>query len=247
MNNVFITRDDMVEYVKARLGFPCLDIELDLEEKNGLGHVHLAINDSLDYMFRHSQDEADYHDWMVLYARAGIIEYTLPEGVTDVIDAAPTFGNGMTPWTSFDVGAYESLVSTTGWSQFDLVTYVAAQRYLSDVKKLVGTVYQVRYHPTSRKLRIIPTPKQDRAIMVKIYRKESISEIFNMINFRDLVIARTKVILGEIVTKYDYQLPGGGKINGDRILTDARADLEKMEKKIAEEAARPFIMTDLDL
>jgi hypothetical protein len=83
--------------------------------------------------------------------------------------------------------------------------------------------------------------------MVKIYRKESISEIFNMINFRDLVIARTKVILGEIVTKYDYQLPGGGKINGDRILTDARADLEKMEKKIAEEAARPFIMTDLDL
>jgi hypothetical protein len=30
-------------------------------------------------------------------------------------------------------------------------------------------------------------------------------------------------------------------------LTDARADLEKMEKKIAEEAARPFIMTDLDL
>ncbi len=247
MSTGIVTRDDLVNYVKARLGYPCIDLELETEEKGGLGHIHLAINDSLDWMWRHSQDEADYHDWIILYARAGIIEYTLPEGVTDVIDAAPTYGNGFTPWTSFDVGAYESLVATTGWSQFDLVTFVAAKRYLSDVQKLVGTIYQLRYHPVSRKLRIIPTPKQDRALMVKVYRKEKLSEIFDMINFRDLVIARTKIMLGEILDKDDIQMPGGGKVNGSRILTNAREDLKTMEEPIIGESARPFIMTDLDL
>lgn len=243
----YYTRDDMVSYIKARLGHPCIDLELDFEEKNGLGHAHLAINDSLDWFFRWAQDEADYHDWLILYMKTGIIEYTLPEDVSDVIDAAPAYGNGFTPWSSFDVGAYESLVSTTGWSQFDLVTFVAAKRYLADVQKLVGTIYDINYQPTSRKLRIFPTPKQDKMVMVKVYRKAALSEVFQMINFRDLVVARTKEIWGEILDKDDYQLPGGGKINGSRILEHARADKERMEKRIIDECARPYIMTDLDL
>lgn len=247
MQGQLITRDDMVEYVKARLGFPVLEIELELEEKNGLGHIHLAIQDSLDWMFRHAIDEADFHDWMILYTRAGVIEYTLPEGVTDVVEAAPTYGNGFTPWTAFDVGANESLVATTGWSQFDLVTYTAAKRYLSDVMKLVGTQYQLRYHPVSRTLRIIPTPKVDRAVMVKIYRKAAISEVFDMINFRDLVTARTKIIWGEILSRDDYTFPGGGKVMGDRLLSDARADIKDIQELIYQQSARPFILTDLDL
>lgn len=247
MHGTFTTRDDVVEYVKARLGHPVLEIELELEERNGLGHIHLAINDSLDWMFRKAVDEADYHDWLILYARAGIIEYTLPEGVTDVVEAAPTYGNGFTPWTAFDVGAHESLVATTGWSQFDLVTYTAAKRYLADVMKLVGTQYQLRFHPVSRTLKIIPTPKVDRAIMVKIYRKAALSEVFNMINFRDLVTARTKIMWGEILDRDDFTMPGGGKVNGARLLSDARADLERIEERIYQESARPFILTDLDL
>ncbi len=65
MNNILMTRDDVVQYVKARLGYPCIDLELETEEKGGLGHIHLSINDCLDWMFRHSQDEADYHDFDV--------------------------------------------------------------------------------------------------------------------------------------------------------------------------------------
>ena len=243
----FVTWDDFVNYIKARLGHPCIDLELELEEKNGLGHIHLAIEDSLDWFFRYAQDEADYHDWLVLYTQPGIIEYTLPEGVTDVIDAAPTLGGGLTPWTSFDVGSHESLQSTTQWGQFDLVTYVAAQRYLADVTKLVGISYQLRFHAVSRKLRIIPTPKEPRAVMIKIYRKESLSEVFGMINFRDLVIARVKVIWGEILDRDDYTLPGGGKVNGSRLLSNAIEAQAKLEDRIIGESVRPYIMTDLDL
>lgn len=243
----FVTRDDMVEYVKAAMGAPVLELELELEEKNGLGHIHLAIKDSLDWFYRNNQDEANFHDWMILRLKAGIIEYDVPEEVTDVIDVAPSFGNGFTPWTAFDVGAGESLVATTGWSQFDLVTYTGAMRYLADVQKLVGIQYQVRFHPQQHRLRIIPTPKTDRVAMCKIYRKAAMSEIFANPIFRDMVVARTEIIWGKILDRDDYTLPGGGKINGSRLLQDAKKDLEEAKKVMLDQSARPFILTDLDM
>jgi hypothetical protein len=242
-----MTRDDVVEYIKHRVGYPALDLELNLEEKNGFGHVHLAINDSLNWFYRHNQDEANYHDWMVIYARAGVIEYNTPAHITDVIEVAPTMGNAITPWSAMDVGPGESLMATTGWQQFDLVTYVAAQRYVSDIKKLLGVVYQVRFHPVQRKLIIYPTPKTDRMLICKVYRKAMVYEIFANQLFLDYACARLKVIWGEILTRDDNTMPDGGKVNGDRLLSDARSDIDKYEKMIFEESARPFIMTDLDL
>lgn len=246
-DNQFITRDDMVSYVLARLGQPVLEVELELAEKDGLGHIHLAINDSLDYMFRHNQDESAYHDWMILFLRQGIIEYDVPEEVLDVIDAAPSFGNGFTPWTSFDVGSHESLVATTGWSQFDLVTYTGAMRYIADVQKLVGIQYEINLQPKAHKMRVFPTPRADRAAIVKVFRKAKISEIFANILFRDLVVARTKIMWGEILSRDDYTFPGGGKVDGQTLLNNARADLERTETKIYDESAKPHIVTDMSL
>lgn len=237
-----VTRDDVVEYVRARLGHPVIDLELELAEKNGLGHVHLAINDSLDWMIRENQNESDFHDWMILFTKTGIVEYKVPEDVTDAIDAAPSFGNGFTPWLAFDVGAGESLVATTGWSQFDLVTYVAAMRYLGDVKKLVGIQYQIHLHPDQHILRVYPTPKEDRAILVEVYRKSRISEIFQNILFRDLVTARTKVIWGNILGRDIVQFPGGGSVDGRSILEAGKQELKDAEDRILGESARPFIM-----
>jgi hypothetical protein len=243
----YLTRDDMVEYIKSRLGHPVLELEMELAENNGLGHLHLAINDTLDWMIRENVNESAYHDWMILFLRQGIIEYDVPAEVVDAIDAAPSFGNGFTPWTAFDVGAHESLVATTGWSQFDLVTYVGALRYLSDVQKLVGIQYQIHLSPQQHKLRIYPTPRADRAVIVKIYRKARIAEIFQNILYRDLVVARTEIIWGKILTRDDVNLPGGGKVDGQTLLNNARTDLDRIEKQIMDESAKPFILTDLDL
>ena len=184
---------------------------------------------------------------MVLRLKAGIIEYDVPEEVTDVIDVAPSFGNGFTPWTAFDVGAGESLVATTGWSQFDLVTYTGAMRYLADVQKLVGVQYQVRFHAQAHKLRIIPTPRSDRVALCRIYRKAAMAEIFANPLFRDFVVARVEILWGKILSRDDYQFPGGGKVNGQKLLDDATKRYDELMKQIRAESATPFILTDLDM
>lgn len=237
------TRDDVVEYVRARLGHPVIDLELDLQAKDGLGHVHLAIQDSLDWMFRHAQDEANYKDFLVIRLKTGIMEYTLPKDISDVVDVKQTWG-GFTPWMAFDVGAGESLVATTffGGNQFDLVTYAAGQRYLADVKKLVGQSYQVHYHPASNVMRIYPTPKEDRFVLMEVFRKDYLSEVFSMINFRDLVVARTRYIWGTILMKDEnIVIPGGGKVNGSGVLALAEKELEKIETRIRDESSPPMI------
>jgi hypothetical protein len=242
-----VTRDDVAKYIKHRLGYPSLELELELESREGLGHIQIAIQDSLDWMFRHNQDESNFADYMVLQLKPGIIEYDVPAGITDVIDVAPSYGNGFTPWSSFDVGPTESLVSTTGWAQFDMVTYIGAMRYLADVQKNVGIVYNVSFHPVALKLRLFPTPKSYRTVMCKVYRKAALSDVFDNILFRDLVVARTKVIWGEIISRDDFTLPGGGKVDGSTLLQNARSDQEKVEKQIYEESSRPMIITDLSL
>ena len=86
-----ITTDDMVEYVKSRMGYPVTEIEMVVEERGGLGHIHLAIKDTLDWFYRINMDEASYKDIMKIPLRAGIIQYRVPDNIMEVIDVQPSY------------------------------------------------------------------------------------------------------------------------------------------------------------
>ena len=49
MDAKYITRDDMVRRIISRMGGQCQEIEMVVEEDRGLGHVHMAIEDTEDY------------------------------------------------------------------------------------------------------------------------------------------------------------------------------------------------------
>ncbi|MCQ2123359.1 MAG: hypothetical protein MJZ25_04160 [Fibrobacter sp.] len=245
-----ITTDDMVEYCKSRLGYPCTEIEMVCEERNGLGHIHMAINDTLDWFYRINQDEASYMDAMVIRLRAGIIQYRVPDEIMEVVDISPSYGNTFSPMMAWDVGPGESLMGVGGaglggLGQFDLITYSGAMRYLQDVKKLVGTQYNIKLHPVEHTLRVYPTPKSDRVAIATVYVKSKKYEVFANPLFRDMVVARTKMQLGEILSKDDITLPGGSKVNGQGIYDRGAKDWETLFKLLQDQSAQPFMMTDL--
>ena len=241
------TRDKLIEYIKSRLGHPCIDLELEIEKKDGLGHLEIAIDDSLDWIFRHAQDEADYQDYVIVYTKTGQIEYKMPEGITDVIEGGRAWGNSITPWSTLNIGPGETLLSLSGSMNFDLPTFVAAKTLLSDAQKLIGLNYRFKFHKESGILRIIPTPREDVPIIVRVYREECFSEVFAMINFRNLVVATAREQIGIHLTKDDFNMPGGGRVNGDKILAKAEKDKKEAQDAIINESARPYLMTDLDL
>lgn len=245
-----ITTDDMVSYVCSRLGYPCTELEMVVEERNGLGHIHMAIKDTLDWFYRINMDEASYKDIMKIHLRAGIIQYRVPDEIMEVVDVQPSYGNTFSPMMAWDVGPGESLMGVGGaglggLGQFDLVTYAGAIRYLNDVKKLVGTQYSIKLHPVDHILRVYPTPKSDRIAMATVYVKAKKYEVFANPLFRDMAVARAEMQLGKILKKDDITLPGGAKVNGQAIYNDAKAEWDALFKLLQEQSAQPFMMTDL--
>lgn len=246
----FITRDDMVEYIKARLGGSCMELEMEVEERNGLGHLHLAIQDTLDWFYRINQDEAAYLDGLKMNLVAGQIEYRVPEEVMQVVDVSPSYGNTFSPMMAWDVGPGESLMGVGGaglggLGQFDLVTYAGAMRYLADVKKLVGTQYNVHLYPVEHIMRIYPTPKSNRVAMAMVYVKAKQYEIFANPLFRDMVVARAEMQLGTILKKDEITLPGNSKVNGQGIYNDAKEQWKELFQELKNTSATPLMMTDL--
>ena len=245
-----ITTDDMVEYIKSRLGYPVTELEMVVEERGGLGHIHMAIKDTLDWFYRINMDEASYKDIMKINLRAGIIQYRVPDEIMEVIDVQPSYGNTFSPMMAWDVGPGESLMGVGGaglggLGQFDLVTYAGAIRYLNDVKKLVGTQYNIKLHPVDHILRVYPTPKSDRVAMATVYVKSKKYEVFANPLFRDMVVARAEMQLGKILKKDDITLPGGAKVNGQQIYSDAKEDWKTLMDELKAQSAQPFMMTDL--
>lgn len=247
---MLMTRDDVTEYIKARLGYPATEIEMEVENRNGLGHIAMAIQDSLDYFYRYMQSEATYSDYMIIHLKQGIIEYRVPDNVYQLVDLNPSYGNTFSPMMAWDVGPGESLMGVGGaglggLGQFDLITYAGALRYLQDVKKLVGTQYSVKLHPVEHRMRVYPTPKTDRNAIARVYLKSKQAEVFANPLFRDFVVSRAGMQLGIILMKDTVTLPGGGTVNGQTIYSTWKDINDKKLEEIKNESARPFMMTDL--
>lgn len=246
----FITTDDMVAYIISRLGGEAMEIEMEVQEKHGLGHIHMAIQDTLDWFYRLNQNEASYLDILVMRLKAGITKYKVSPEIIEVVDISPSYGNTFSPMMAWDVGPGESLMGISGagmggMGQFDLVTYSGAMRYLQDVKKLVGTQYNVKLHPVEHICRVYPTPKSDRTAIAYVYTKAKKSEIYANPLFRDMVVARAEMQLGTILKKDEITMPGNAKVNGQAIYNDAKERWDKLFEEMKLESAPPLMMTDL--
>lgn len=237
------TFDQMKEWVKAQLGHPVIHLEMELESRNGLGHVDMAIKDAIKWFEYEDQDQGSYKDFMIIFLQPGVHTYDTPEDLVQVVEAQPVYGNGFTPFTSFDVGSRESLVATTGWAQFHLVTYVAAQMYLGDVKKYIGKKYDLKFFPAQKKVRVYPTPRdsEDRVIITTVYRAQQMYEYYNHPHLRKLMVEYARRQWGTILYKDIVTLPGGGRVNGEGILAEANKKIEEIEAVIRSQSSPPMI------
>lgn len=245
-----MTRDDMATWVKRRLGAPLTDIEMVVEEDNGLGHIYMAIQDCLDFFWKSGVDESSYQDILVIHLEPGVMEYRVPDECMQFIDISPSYGNTFSPMMAWDVGPGESLMAVGGatignFGQFDLVTYANSLRTLQDYKKIIGTQYDIHFYPTEHIVRIYPTPKSPRKAIAKVFMKAKMSEIFCNPYFREVCVAKAQMQLGDILSKDDFTMPGGVKIDGKGIYDRAEKRFDKFFDLMLEQAPGAMMMTDL--
>lgn len=81
------------------------------------------------------------------------------------------------------------------------------------------------------------------ALIAEVYSQIPDEDLFDNSLFRSYVRASAGLQLGRLLTRYDYTLPGGVKINSSVIMSEAKDDLTKVTDIIKSSKANGIIRT----
>lgn len=70
------------------------------------------------------------------------------------------------------------------------------------------------------------------SVVAEVYSVINDEDLFDLDHFRRYVRAKTNMQLGRLLLRYDYNQPGGVKINSDSVLAEGKEELEKVLQEI---------------
>lgn len=247
-----MTRSDLLEKVKRRLGHPMIKVELD--DMQILDHIDY----SRDKFIKWATGQATQEVFFTLMLSAGQYLYDLPNGVIEVIgyDTHTSTGGINTLFTVenylYNQGLFDALLSTEG--SFTLVSYHIARDFLETLNKYLIDIYNYKYHPYSNQLEIQPPPVSGGVysspgwILLRTYMitestidNENFDKDVNDFHFYgagwilDYVTALSKISLGIIRNKFaNFTSIGnaGISLDGDSMISEGKEELERLNETL---------------
>jgi hypothetical protein len=160
-----ITKKDLAEKIKRRLGYPMVKVELDPRQ------IDDAIDYARDKFIKWAVSQATAEVYFTCLLSAGQNFYDLPVGVTEVLsydDKGSAYGiNTLFTIDNFlyNRGVFDPVFWTAG-DDYTLISYHIALDFLSTVKHYTPTVYNWKYHRFTNQLEIHPTPPSGNSVSV---------------------------------------------------------------------------------
>ena len=152
-----ITKKQLAEKIKRRLGYPMVKVELHPRQ----------IEDTIDYardkFIKWAVGQATQETYFTCLLSAGQNFYDLPIGVTEVLE----YNDKGSSWginTLFTIdnylysrGVFDPVIWGSG-GDYNLVSYHIARDFLDTLKMYTPTVYNWKYHRFENQLEIHPPP-----------------------------------------------------------------------------------------
>lgn len=114
---------------------------------------------------------------------------------------------------------------------YDIVTYVANLGYESVLENLNDNYISYSWDKNRRRAYILGrTPRTD--VMIKGYMKIPETALFEDDLFRKYVEGQARIAVGEILSTYDFTLPGGVTISGDAYISRGEDMIEQVKEDI---------------
>lgn len=155
---------EFIAWLRRQLGEPMVKVELTDEQ------IRDNIYSALDMFIKYASGNASEDVYYVLNLKNGISDYTLPEGVLDILefdDSSNSHGGINTLFTlenslySAGLLDFNSLTSNS-----TLITYHLAMDFLEVIDRYKSSNYKWTYDNDDRLLHIYPAPKADNVIYV---------------------------------------------------------------------------------
>lgn len=248
-SNSTVERNKVFEFIKLMLGDGMIDVELDP------AHMELALERALT-QYRQRSSNAVEESYLFLELIQDQNEYRLPDeviGVREVfrraVGSRTGLGAGGTLFEPFNL-AYTNTYLMSGSMMGGLATYDAFAGYQKLVGRMFGSYIEYNWKPTSHTLDILQRPfAQGEQILIRSYNVRPdwvlLQDIYAKQWLRNYSLAVCKQILGQARSKFGSIAGPGSPItlNGTALLSEAKEEMEKLDKEVQDLTAGGFGMT----
>ena len=234
-------RNKVFDYCKLMLGDGMIDVELDP------AHYEEALNRALNRYRQRSPNSVE-ESYLFLELIQDQNEYRLPDEVIEVrevfrraIGSRSGMGAGGTLFEPFNL-AYTNTYLMSGSMMGGLATYDAFAGYQKLVGRMFGSYIEFKWKPTTHILNILQRPfAQGEQILIRSYNFRPdwvlLQDVYAKQWLKDYTLATCKQMLGQARSKFaTIAGPGSGgmQLNGKDLISEAKEDLERLEKEIVE-------------
>ncbi len=222
-------REAIIEYVKRKLGYPKVNIELTPEQ----------LVDSFGDSIRWFISGKGMVKELVMPVTADQ-EYILPPDVDTIIRIIPPRSGiaGIIPWEVDAAMLGYSGIPVPYMAGPDTYSgFVQEMQVAEQARRVLGGEFTWEWVPSSRKLRIYSKWSLTGSMLIE-YISDKIDLKYLWAKELDLIIRRTlaeaKETLGRIRSKYpEWPMAGGAKgMDGDTLLSEAEAEKEKLDEAL---------------
>jgi len=240
------SRNDFKEYCLRRLGKPVIEINVDDDQVED--RVDEAIRYYWDYHFDGS--EKTYYKHQITSNDKTNKYITLPENIIGVVSVFPISDPSIRSDDLFNIRYQIALNDLYTLTNVSLVPYYMAMEHLSLLTEMLVGRQPVRYTRHRDRCHIDMdwnVVNEGEFLLIEAYEvidPDTFTDVWGDRWLQNYTTALIKRQWGNNLTKFSGMvLPGGVQFNGDRILSDAQAEIEKMEADMISSYSLP--VTDM--
>lgn len=235
------SRSQLKEYCLRRLGFPVIEINIDEEQMED------RVDDALLFYrdYHYDGTERTYLKHQLTQEDLDNQFLPVPQNINAIIRVFP-IGTGFSANNLFNLRYQIHLNEVYDWSSARIQNYTSAMERIALLDEILVGKQQIRFSRHTDKLYIDMDWKgvnPGEYIIIECYRvldPDVHTSVWGDWWLRKYTTALFKLQWGENLSKYSgMQLPGGLTFNGERLIQEAREEIDKLESEVRENHMLP--------
>lgn len=236
-------RAAITDYIRMRLGDGIVDVELEKE------HYEMAITQAL-IKYRQKAQNSTEESYVSLQLLPETQEYILPKEITQVrqifrrgIGTTTGSASQFEPFSSGYLNTYMLVAGRVG----GLTNYELFSSYQKLTMTMFGGFINFTFNPVTKKLIVVrkmpyqgtnPPLDQQESVLLWVFNTKPDQMIFNDTQafpwIQEYAYTFSKRILGQAYSKFSQIAgpQGGSSLNGSAMISEAQAEMEKLEEEL---------------
>jgi hypothetical protein len=253
-----ITKSELIELIKRRLGFPLIKVELTDTQ------IEDAIDYSRDRFIKVAIGNAVQEEYITVLLSGGQATYDLLPSIKEVVAYTDGVGGGSFGGSINTLFTIENYFYSQGMlaniqNPFDLIGYHIALDFLETLSRYVHSKYQWTYNKFKNQLTLTPTPPVSGGYIItgytsagepiyidspgfallRVFKLEAEDEdIYSEQTVQDYAFALSMRTLGIIRRKFSSFASVGNQgisLDGSELISEADTMIEKLEERLRDE------------